>query len=67
MVNLKKASRSKLEVLKEMKQYGNIKSIKETHDRYAYEIYFFFNKQSIFDPRFENCLSFSKKTPQKIV
>ena len=24
-------------------------------------------KQSIFDPRPENCLSFSKKSPQKIV
>ena len=28
---------------------------------------FFLNKQSIFDPRPENCLSFSKKSPQKIV
>ena len=27
----------------------------------------FFNKQSIFDPRPENCLSFSKKSPPKIV
>ena len=27
----------------------------------------FFYKQSIFDPRPENCLSFSKKPPQKIV
>ena len=27
----------------------------------------FFYKQSIFDPRFENCLTFSKKSPQKIV
>ena len=27
----------------------------------------FFNKQSIFDRRPENCLSFSKKPPQKIV
>ena len=27
----------------------------------------FFYKQSIFDPRPENCLSFSKKSPQKIV
>ena len=27
----------------------------------------FFYKQSIFDPRPENCLSFSKKLPQKIV
>ena len=63
MVNLKKALRSKLEVLEEMKQYGNIKSIRETHDRYAYEIHLSFNKQSIFDPRFENCLNFSKKTP----
>ena len=41
MVNLKKALRSKLEVLEEMKQYGNIKSIKETHERYAYEIHLF--------------------------
>ena len=28
---------------------------------------FFFNKQSIFDPHPEKCLSFSKKSPQKIV
>ena len=28
---------------------------------------FFSYKQSIFDPRPENCLSFSKKLPQKIV
>ena len=27
----------------------------------------FFYKQSIFDPRSENCLSFSKKSPPKIV
>ena len=27
----------------------------------------FLYKQSIFDPRPENCLSFSKKSPQKIV
>ena len=27
----------------------------------------FFNKQSTFDPRPKNCLSFSKKLPQKIV
>ena len=29
--------------------------------------YTFFYKESIFDPRPENCLSFSKKSPQKIV
>ena len=29
--------------------------------------YTFFHKQSIFDPHPENCLSFSKKLPQKIV
>ena len=28
---------------------------------------FFLDKQSIFDPRPENCLSFSKKSPWKIV
>ena len=28
---------------------------------------FFLNKQSIFDSRPKNCLSFSKKSPQKIV
>ena len=28
---------------------------------------FFFYKQFIFDPRPKNCLSFSKKSPQKIV
>ena len=28
---------------------------------------FFFYKQSIFDPHPQNCLSFSKKSPQKIV
>ena len=27
----------------------------------------FYYKQSIFDPRSESCLSFSKKSPQKIV
>ena len=27
----------------------------------------FFNKPSIFDPRPENCLSFSEKSPPKIV
>ena len=27
----------------------------------------FFYKQSIFDPHSENCLGFSKKSPQKIV
>ena len=27
----------------------------------------FFYKQSIFDPRRKNCLSFSKKSPQKIL
>ena len=30
-------------------------------------LHLFFYKQSIFDPRPENCLSFSKKSPQKIV
>ena len=30
-------------------------------------VHLFFYKQSIFDPRPENCLSFSKKSPQKIV
>ena len=29
--------------------------------------YIFFNKQSIFDPRPENCLTFSKESSQKIV
>ena len=29
--------------------------------------YTFFYKQSIFDARPKNCLSFSKKSPQKIV
>ena len=29
--------------------------------------YTFFYKQSIFDPCLENCLSFSEKSPQKIV
>ena len=29
--------------------------------------YAFFYKQSIFNPRPENCLIFSKKPPQKIV
>ena len=28
---------------------------------------FFFNKQTIFDPRPKNCLGFSKKSPKKIV
>ena len=35
---------------------------KETADTH-----FFFYKQSIFDPRPENCLSFSEKSPQKTV
>ena len=30
-------------------------------------VHLFFHKQSIFDPRPENCLSYSKKSPQKIV
>ena len=30
------------------------------------DMIFFFYKQSIFDPRPENCLRFSKKMPQKI-
>ena len=29
-------------------------------------LHLFFNKQSIFDPRPEICLSFSKKSPQKL-
>ena len=31
------------------------------------DLHGFFYKQSIFDPHPENCLSFSKKPPQKIV
>ena len=31
------------------------------------EVHLFFYKQSILDPRPENCFSFSKKSPQKIV
>ena len=31
------------------------------------KLHLFFYKQSIFDPRPENCLSFSKKLPPKIV
>ena len=38
---------------------------KKPNDNLIYT--FFFYKQSIFDPRPENCLSFSKKSPQKIV
>ena len=30
-------------------------------------LHLFFYKQSIFDPRPENCLSFSKKLPQKLI
>ena len=30
-------------------------------------VHLFFYKQSIFDSRSENCLSFSKNSPQKIV
>ena len=37
----------------------------KSHGRTTY--YTFFYKQSIFDPRLENCLSFSKKSPQRIV
>ena len=37
-------------------------------DNFAFKVlYIFFYKQSIFDPRPEKCLSFSKKLPQKIV
>ena len=32
-----------------------------------FKLQLFFNKRSIFDPRPKNCLSFSKKLPQKIV
>ena len=38
IVNLKKTLKSKLEILEEMQQYGNIKSIEVRHDRYRYEI-----------------------------
>ena len=31
------------------------------------QLFFFIYKQSIFDPCPQNCLSFSKKSPQKIV
>ena len=31
-----------------------------------FTVHLFFYKQSIFDPRPENCLSFSKKSPQKL-
>ena len=34
---------------------------------YLQRVTLFFNKQSILDPRPKNCLSFSKKLPQKIV
>ena len=36
-------------------------------EKMRHHLYPFFYKQSIFDPRPENCLSFSKKPPQKIV
>ena len=36
-------------------------------EMWKYVLYTFFYKQSIFDPRPENRLSFSKKSPQKIV
>ena len=47
----------------------NIRKIRFLKIRKAFfeEIHFFFYKQSIFDPRRENCLSFSKTSPQKIV
>ena len=35
------------------------------HENYKYTLFLY--KQSIFDPRPENCLNFSKKLPQKIV
>ena len=34
---------------------------------FSKNLHLVFNKQSIFDPRPENCLSFSKKLPPKIV
>ena len=37
------------------------------HENNKIRVYTFFYKQSIFDPRPENCLRFSKKSPQKIV
>ena len=33
----------------------------------TFDLHLFFNKQSIFHPHSENCLSFSKKSPPKIV
>ena len=35
------------------------------HENYKYTLFLY--KQSFFDPLSENCLSFSKKSPQKIV
>ena len=45
-----------------------IEKLKIPRDNEQYcEATTFFNKQSIFDPRPKNCLSLSKKLPQKIV
>ena len=47
-------------------KYGT-KSLKTLGSKIWNQLHYFFNKQPIFDPRPENCLSFSKKSSQKIV
>ena len=55
--------------VKKSSTYGSIPSsiLKQCVDAYLPYVHPFFYKQSIFDPRPENCLNFSKKSPPKIV
>ena len=53
-----------------MLSYANRKDARETPPKVRVEflvVHLSLYKISIFDPRPENCLSFSKKSPQKIV
>ena len=56
--------------LHKMLSYANRKDARETPPKVRVEflvVHLSLYKISIFDPRPENCLSFSKKSPQKIV
>ena len=48
-------------------RYSQVNVIVTRENSDFYTKYTFFYKQSIFDPRPENCLGFSKKSPRKIV
>ena len=57
----------KINNTKNTKKEYTIKKLPKTKQQFSNEVHLFFNKQSISDPRPENCLSFSNKSPQKIV